>query len=391
MPQIGIHSTGVVNADSIVVDMGRDVFFLDPSAAPYTMVLNKFKKTRRKVTNPVFKHLQGRLLDETTQVNNGAGYSDSATDIVVDDASIFSVNDQFICDRTGEVFLTTAVNTGTNTVTVATRGTFSETPKAALNDDDVLRRIAPAYTEGASVGTPNVRDFTTEYNFTQIFRHPVGVTRTAEQTKHYYGDKSPMAQRRAQVGVEHALGIERAAIWGQRAVIDSTGQSPRRGTRGIVKAITASGSGATVYDAGGALYEDEFAINFLEPISEKSITDERWAFVNGRMTTIMEGWARSRSRLYEDKALSKKLGVRVMCYEGQNVKLNIIKHKLLPLKYNMIVVDPGTEKYAYLQDTVLLRNRQSPGDDKMLDEYLTEAGFDHGPQECNGVLTGATS
>lgn len=384
------QSVGNSNADTQVIDMARDVFLLDPKSNVYTMLLNKFEKNRRKITNPTFKHLEGRLLDETTQINNGAGYNDSATELVVDDASIFNTDDTFICDRTGELFLVTGVDTGTNTVTVAARS-VGEVAKAALNNDDVLRRVASAYTEGDGIQSPNMRDFTSDYNHAQIFRTPYGVTETDKATKHYYGDA--LARRRAQQGIEHALGIERAFLFGQRNVIDPTGNNPRRMTRGLIRAITAPGSGGTVYDAGGELYEDEFNFNFLEPISAKG-GEDRWFFASRRMISVMEGWGRNRSRLVEDQGLSKKLGVRVRVYEGNHVRLFVFKHKLLTGSvYGTygIAVDPDSARYAHLRDTHIVRDRQSPGDDQVLEEYLTEAGFDYGPMEPNGIITGVTS
>lgn len=384
------QSVGNSNADTQVIDMARDVFFLDKESSVYTMLLNKFEKNRRKITNPTFKHMEGRLLDETTQINHVGGYSDSDTELVVDDASIFNVDETFICDRTGELFLITNVNTGTNTVTVSARPAGEVSP-AALNNDDVLRRVASAYTEGDGIQSPNMRDFTTDYNYAQIFRTPYGVTNTDELTKHYYG--TPLAKRRWQQGVEHALSIERAFLFGQRNVLNSTGNNPRRFTRGLIKAITAAGSGGTVYDAGGELYEDEFNMNFLEPLSAKG-GEDRWFFCSRRMISVMEGWGRGRAQLVEDQALSKKLGIRVRVYEGNHVRLFVFKHKLLTgdvFGTYGIAVDPDSARYAYMRDTRIERNRQNPGDDQVLEEYLTEAGFDYGPMEPNGIITGVTS
>lgn len=384
------QSVGNSNADTQVIDMSRDVFLLDPESNVYTMLLNKFDKNRRKIDNPVFKHMEGRLLDETTQINHLGGYGDSDTDLVVDDASIFNVDDTFICDRTGELFLVTGVNTGTNTVTVNARP-VGEVAKAALNDDDVLRRVASAYTEGDGIQSPNMRDHTTDYNYAQIFRTPYGVTETANKTKFYYG--SSLADKRRRQGIEHALGIERAFLFGQRNVINSTGNNPRRFTRGLIRAITASGSGATVYDAGGELYEDEFNQNFLEPLSAKGGSD-RWFFCSSRMISVMEGWGRNRSQLKEDEGLSKKLGIRVQVYQGNHVRLFVFKHKLLTgsvFGTYGIAVEPDGARFAYMRDTAIMRERQNPGDDQVLEEYLTEAGFDYGPMEPNGIITGVTS
>jgi hypothetical protein len=387
------HSVGNINQDTLVIDMARDVFFLDPESNVYTMLLNKFQKNRRKITSPIFRHLEGRLTDETTQINNGAGYLAADAAWVVDDASIFNVNDTLIVERTGAMALVTAVNTGTNTVTI-THGSAAgvgEVAAADLVDNDVLRKVATAYTEGDGIETPNMPDFTDDHNLAQIFRKPYGVTKTAEETKHYYG--TPLAKRRWQMGIEHALDIERAFMLGQRSVITETGNNPRRFTRGLIRAISAAGSGATVYDAGGQLYEDEFNQNFLEPISAKG-GEDRWFFASARMISIMEGWGRVKQRLIDDQAASKKLGIRVRMYEGNHVRLHVFKHKLLKgnvYGYYGVAVEPDSARYAHLRDTRIERERQNPGDDQILEEYLTEAGFDYGPMEPNGMVINATS
>ena len=41
------QSVGNSNVDTQVIDMARDVFFLDKESSVYTMLLNKFEKNRR--------------------------------------------------------------------------------------------------------------------------------------------------------------------------------------------------------------------------------------------------------------------------------------------------------------------------------------------------------
>jgi len=389
------QSVGNSASAAQIIDMRREVFFLDPESMPYTACLNKFKKNRRTAKAPTFRNLQHRLLGEYTAINHGAGYGDADASLVVDGASIFNVHDEVYVPRTGEIMLVTARDAGTNTLTVV-RGAGGEVAGAALNDDDQLRRLSPAYPEGGDVQNPVMRDVIDEYNHCQIFRTPYGATETAQQTDHYYG--KPLSLRRTEKGIEHALEIERAALFGQRNILNANSDNPRRLTRGIVQAVKAVGSGGTVWDAGGPIYEDEFNRYFLEKIGEKG-GEERWFYCTPRMITIMEQWGRGRSRLSEDQETSKKLGFRVRAYEGAHVLLYVIQHKMLTDPTGAytgiagVAVDPKSVWYCPLQgrDTKILRDRQAPGADQVLEEYLTEAGFDYGPQEPNGIILNATN
>jgi polygalacturonase len=86
----------------------------------------------REVSTPV----SSTLLDPiTTQVNNGAGYTSSDTDIVVDDGSKMNFGDLIRVPRTGEVILVGSVSS--NTVT-GVRGNSAGLAAAALLDNDYV-------------------------------------------------------------------------------------------------------------------------------------------------------------------------------------------------------------------------------------------------------------
>ena len=61
--------------------------------------------------------------------------------------------------------------------------------------------------------------------------------------------------------------------------------------------------------------------------------------------------------------------------------------------YDMVVMDTANLKYRYVTDTVLLKDRETPGDDGKVEEYLTEAGLEvHHPDTffwLKGILGGA--
>src|SRR5690606_3346765 len=46
------------------------------------------------------------------------------------------------------------------------------------------------------------------------------------------------------------------------------------------------------------------------------------------------------------------------------------------LENDMVVLDTANLKYRYMQDTKLRKDIQTPGDDGVADEYLTECGLE---------------
>lgn len=107
--------------------------------------------SKRQVSNAKFTIFSDTVQDSATTINLAAGYSNSATSIVVSDASLFSANDVLFVPRTGETMLVTASVVSTNTLTV-TRG-YGATAYAMVHLDSVVR-LGPAYAVNALSGTP---------------------------------------------------------------------------------------------------------------------------------------------------------------------------------------------------------------------------------------------
>lgn len=127
----GLLATNDILSNSIVIDMSDTIAELEPDEAPLTVFLMKLAKENAQSYKVEWLENRGRA--HWTQVNNGAGYADSATSIVVDDGTIIAVGDNVKVARTGEVMRVTAVSTNTLTVTRA----FGETAAAAINDNDL--------------------------------------------------------------------------------------------------------------------------------------------------------------------------------------------------------------------------------------------------------------
>lgn len=312
-------------------------------------------------------------------INNGAGYADSATDMVVDNISYFAVGDIVKVPRTGECLRVTVVTTGTSTITV-TRA-YGETSAAALVDNDVLVIIGNANAEGATSPTLKSIKESALYNYTQIFRTTLGATET-EKASEYYGGND-LSYTRAKKGKEHRIDIERAMLFGELKE-DTTGTQPVRTTRGLLKFITTN----VTSDVGTLTKKafDEFCATAFQYGS-----DEKICFASGILLSAISTIA---GQVLQTRIGEETFGLSIKEYISPFGKLNLVYHKGLESLYNGmgIVVDLPNIMYRPLKgrDTKLKTNIQANDADEQKDEYITEAGLQVELEKTHAVISGVT-
>ncbi len=94
----------------------------------------------------------------------------------------------------------------------------------------------------------------------------------------------------------------------------------------------------------------------------------------------------------ETLSTDKTYGLRITRYESPHGTVNIVKHPLLTgTTYGnyAVMLDLECLTYRYLsnRDTKLLTNRQAPGEDSRVDEYLTECGLQFEQQKRHAVMS----
>lgn len=238
--------------------------------------------------------------------------------------------------------------------------------------DATLIYIGSAYREGAgrSVGTSTAP--TKQYNYTQIFRDPVEITRTAKQSTAYRtGD--PFANDKQRTAHKHALGIERAFWFGSRYETLESAQ-PIRYTGGVTDFIPAG----NIYDAGGALSMSELLGQFQNIFAFGS--GEKVAFGSVRMMTIISQLAGLNGQVQLEPGGTKEYGIDTRRIFTPAGTLRFVEHPAFSattyLQNDLFVLDTENIRYRHLQDTTYLRNRQDNGVDGQADEFLTEAGLE---------------
>lgn len=380
------ESTLNVPAGRNKVEIEQGIHWLDPDAAPLTGVITKAATRKKEVHNPQFKWNEKGNAPKADTVN-GAIADGNDTTIVVDNGDYFGVYDLVKVPSTGEIFRVTAVDTSTDTLTV-TRG-VGATAAAAIADDATLRIVGNAWAEGAPKGTPRSHVEATPYNYTEIFRHQFGETRTQRNTDTYISDSgNSRTDLRAEKGREHKLDIEYAFLFGDRFEISADTNAPVRGTGGLLYWLTAN-----TLNAGGGLSSAEMA-TFIQSLFQYSAGGStRLLLASPTVMTVLDQIAMANIQTVSDRNIN--YGISLKQWHTSHGDLLVARHPLLTGDYAgyAFAVDPAKLKYAYLQnsDTMLNEDIQDNGDDRWTDEYLSEVGLQLSNPELSGLLYGVTS
>lgn len=374
-----VDATGI----SMKIDMADVIYQLDDekgNRSPLTALMARMKK---QVTgNPKFQWLE----DEMTPRWDAAGATATASDtsLVVDNVTYFRTGDLIKVPGTGEVVEVTAITPTTSTLTITRSiGDAGGTAAGTIANDAPLVIIGNAHQEGAAKRDVLTTALEEKYNYTQIIRTPFGVTETFQATDSYGGNGLDYERRKH--ALEHRVDIERALLFGERA-IDTSGTHPKRYTGGLLYWLITNRK-----DASGTLTETEFE-DFLETGFQYGST-KKILFCSPKIISAVNYWSKGKLNMYPK---DQTYGIAVAQYLSAHGEVMLVRHNLLEgATYGGygIMLDMEYVKYRPLdgRDTKLITNIQNPGDDMVMDEYKTEVGLEVNLEKAHSVLFGVTS
>lgn len=375
------ESTENIPSSRRVRDVADTIQYLDPNENPFVLLSKASGK--RTATNSKFEWIEKELPTKSTRVDTTTG---TGTTVQVDDASIFFVNDVVQVLRTTELMRVTAVSSPNLTVE---RGVGS-VATAALADNDDLLIIGTSNAEGGSLGVPRSVQETYPYNYTQIFKLPIGTTGTESVSENYGGRDQPRLRKEA--GVYHMMEIERSFLYGQRNIDTTSTANPVRYSGGFTYWVTTN-----LQSASGTLTEPEME-TFTQTIFQATgAGNTRVLFAAPGVVSIIDQLAAGRLQTVPS---DKTFGIEVLTWLTSHGRFNIVKHRLLEngpggTGYGgfALAVDPKKVQYVPLRerDTKLRMDVGTPGDDSWTDEYMTECGFQISNQKVHGILYSVTS
>jgi hypothetical protein len=368
----GMKSTADFNTDENPQTWREGILRLSPRNGSPLFALTSMMKSER-TTSPEFNWWEEPLFMYTFTVN-GALLAGATTVVVDSDALRLKPGDVLRCATSGEHIRVLTVTSDTTFTVERARGAVGSAAgtAAGIADNSYLIYVGSAYREGAprSVGTSTAPVKKT--NFTQIFRDPVEITRTAQQTSTFRtGD--PFKNDRERTSHKHALGIERAFWFGSPLETMESSQ-PIRYTGGITSFIDPS---KIITVSGAVLDMDEFLGLFTQIFEFGS--GEKLVFASLFVQTLMANLVRKNGQ-YQWGPPDKEYGIDVRRFYTPAGTLVLTEHPMFSatkgLSNDMFVIDTANIRYRHLQDTTYLKNRQSNDVDGQADEFLTEAGLE---------------
>jgi hypothetical protein len=381
------QTTGFNSTTQILVrDVGSKIYYLDPSAAPFTLLADRAGS--KSASNPRFEWYEKQLRPKVTTLKTGAGIIASAasTDLQTDDLDVVKVGDLVSNPSRGEIYRVTGRTS--SSVFVVTRGAAGTTATNTGAAADDLFVVGSAWAEGVDVGVPDEWAETQKFNFTQISRTAFGSSRTREQSENFFGQTRP--RLRAEIAITHAMDLEKCFLFGGRSESTGTVNAPLRTTGGFTFWATSN-----VTDLAGASLSEPDLETWLESVFQHTASgDSRVLFCAPAVITALDQLAVGKMRTVNDPSMT--YGISVKQWLTSHGTLNIVKHRLLakPLTQDMTAgytsvayaVDPKMLTNRPMQSTQLKMDRQVPGVDGWVDEYLTEQGLQITNPEVHGIL-----
>lgn len=274
-----------------------------------------------------------------------------------------------------------------------------------LSDCDTFKIIGNVNPEGGEMPDAIALNPTKVYNYTQIFRTPLSITRTARKTRLRTGDQYQKAKSEA---LEmHSWEMELAFLWGIRTENTGDNGKPERTTMGVINFIRqyapANCDDYTLnatYSGDAWLTSGETWLKaMLEQIFRYGASEKLCLCGSGFLLGI-DALA-SNNGYINLKPAEKTYGLQILSWITPFGTIHMKTHPLFSYDAttrNMgVLLEPKEMTYKYIDDTGFYSestakthpegygNRRLDGTNE---EFLTECGLEFGlPQKC-AVLNG---
>ena len=373
----GLRGTGEFGVDFRPKNYRELFTLLEPNGtAPLNALL---AMTQSEATDdPEYKNFRDEM-PERKLVVNGAIANTTGTSITVDggsgtDRTKFVVKGAIVVNvDTGEVMHVTADATSA-TVIVVTRNIGGTTHQIADNADLIISGFAAV--EGDVSPTAVSFDATVVSNYTQIFRTAFKVTNTLRSTYLRTGDKEDEVTTK---GLKlHMSDIERAMFFGIKHEANGSTAQPTRYTGGLLKSFTNNIDGNVSPYGSNSISELEIDQLLIESVFAFG-SNQKLAFCGARVASNLQQIGKAR---WQPEKVEGSYGVSMTRYSTFAGDLLVHLHpqfrQIPEMANSMVIIDLPYVRYRYLKgrDTQLLKNRQSPDEDAVKHEYLTECGLE---------------
>lgn len=394
MAILGIRGTGSFVTDERPKNWREMILRLYPNGAATLTALLALLESE-STDDPEYNWWEKGMPTREVAVNGVQTACDTVIEITDADGTtvlttfFFKKGDVLVNQTTKEHVRVTADQSSAVSVTVSRA--FGETVAAAMADNQLLRLIGNAIEEGATCPSAINFDPTKKFNYTQIFRSPLEITRTAKKTRL----RSEDAYRKAKADAleKESLDIEESFMWGERAEITGPGGQPLRATRGVVRFIEVDAAGNDNTASAGTLNETEL-LSYLE-VYFRFGSVEKLTLAGSTALNVLTQIAKGGTTVNSDNGTEIVYGIRLKRYITAFGDLLVKQHPLFNLYTNwrqtMVVLDLKNLRYRYIDDLAFLKDRQDPCADSKKDEFLAECGLELHHAQTFGIIRGIAS
>ena len=278
-------------------------------------------------------------------------------------------------------------------------------PDHDLSDCDTFKIIGDVNPEGGEMPDAIALNPTKVYNYTQIFRSPLSITRTARKTRLRTGNQYQKAK--SECLEMHSWLMELAFLWGIRTENIGDNGKPERTTMGVINFIrqyaaancddytlNANYAGQT-WAAGGETWFKAMLEQIFRYGAEEKLCLCGSGFLLGIDNLAMAGGQ------VNLQPAQKTYGMQIRSWITPFGTIHMKTHPLfsydLTTRYMGVLLEPKEITYRYIDDTTFYGESSSKKHpegygqrriDGTNEEYLTECGLEFGlPQKC-AVLNG---
>lgn len=252
----GLRDTSNFVADQRPKNYREGIMLLFPNGTAPLTALTSMMKTRR-VDDPEFYWWEKEMDNRRVALAANIATTNQLVFTIASKGLSIVEGDILMVEQTGELVYVTQ-DPGIDTTIAVSRGWAGSTPAtvtynaAGVNPNLII--VGNAFEEGSLAPTGVNFDPTKAYNYTQIFRKTLEMTRTAAKTRLRTGDAVKEAKRECLEILSND--IERA-LWMGKKVSTSRNGKPLHTMDGVDQFIavqnkfTANGAGATMEDLEG--------------------------------------------------------------------------------------------------------------------------------------------
>lgn len=376
--------------------------------APLTALTAAMKE--EKTDDPVFHWFQKKLDARRFKIN--AALTNVAATVTVDaafqtgsDAAIATkakAGDVLWVEGTGEFVRVSADPANTTTIAIArgfmgSSGTAIDPAVAGTNP--YMTVLGSAFEEGSLAPTSMSMDPVELFNYTQIFRSTLGITRTAQKTRLRTGDAVVEAKREC---LEYfTIDMERAFWFNGAKQLTTINGQPCRFTAGVLNQITSAGVIAIPAPAGGLI-----SMDWLEMALKRAFdfgSSQKMMFASNTVLLAINQAVRKNS-VYNIEYGEKEYGMRVARLTCPFGELVMKAHPLFnqmaggttggvnftAVANNAYLLDMTNVRYRYIDDVKYEADLTPIGLDGQKSGYLAECGIELNHGESHAIWTGIT-